>query len=455
MSSHKKSSRRVAPVAASTLMAAPAPSASLDESALARELLGTLAKVEAPAVRQQAFRAAIMVVEGWGLRSVNVRDDMSVGRKRSVDESYRKKRRREEETLSNRIATDLDIEETDRVLEQLRPIFVKGAIEPSALLVDYFKVGPEAFASSAASDKDLARTICTSSAGDDCQVGDLGTLGGVAKCDDRSELWSRLDKAGGCLERRKAISGLPEFAVELCGGYADAQQYLLVEPGAKLYKPTISHMASAKVLVVFFGGFKCTIWRPTEANVVAVADLATGADANLQGRCYEYDVEAGDAIVVPPGYPHAFDHKPQGVVAWGLRFVAPSSRAIIRALKTKYELDEATRAVYAHHLLKIIHPPPTFDPSNVIPKHTDATFDELEEKARKARRARFRAKKRKIVHSNEAYFPDIFFGAVDAEDHDVQDENLRDDAVVQSSDPVSPPGGDCIHDGGQDDSAAS
>lgn len=411
-----------------------------DETALACDLLGMLAKVEPLSLRQQAYRAAIMVVEGWRLRSTDVREDLAAAVRQHVERVEKKpeehastavqtrKRRRLEETLSNKIANELDVEDSDRVLQGLVPVLVKGAIENKAPLLAFLRQGPRGLVAKAVGDEELKKTVCSTYFGAKCDIGELANTPGVASCDDRSDLWALLDRAGGSLERRKAFSGLPEFAVELCGGYADAQQFLVVEPDERHTMASVGYMASVYVYVVLYGGFELKAWRPTAPNYAAVARGVLEqkrCDDELEGDPFVMELNAGDAIVLPPGYPYTLHHRAEGTIAWGLRFVAPASRCLIKAFKTHFDLEPSHEAVFAHHLLNCVLPPLNFDGSAVTSRQTESRFRDLEDRAKKARRARFRAKKRKTTHKDDQHFPTIFFGGKSLDS--LRNENIQSD----------------------------
>lgn len=325
-----------------------------DESALAAELLRLLAKFEEPQVREAAYRAAITAVEAWGMRPSLVSAPSRV---------------KSDVALAMSIAAGIDADSLEG-LQALVP-WVIPAEDCSAKLIEYFKDGPMAWA--AKTDLD-PRRLADLRAGRACQVPIDGSL------------WSILDNAGGQLERRKAISGVPDYAMELCGAYTDAHQFLVLQPPRK---PQLGYLCSAVCRVVLYGAETVKVWRLTDDNLASVV-----SDRGLGPPNWTFKLTPGDSIVIPPGFPyHVFDAPAS--VSWCLQAVTPGARCVLRHVRAGHFLCERRhKALLAFHLDPDRgddewQPIDLSDEGRVL-----AHFNDLDDRLKHTRKARFRKRKR-------------------------------------------------------------
>lgn len=358
------------------------------------EFVTALAQVEDDSLREKACLAAIAVVKGW-----------------TANASTKRKRDEVAENLARTIASQYDQGDS----ASLRPVYVSDSMGDTGLM-DFCREGPDALLK----DEDLAGEECecfdgsgrTTLSAADAKVGLL------ARCDGR--LWQALDKAGGSLERRKAISGVPEFVVDLCSGYADSQQFVLIESTDRVVGPTVSHLAFAQIYVVLYGGFECIVWRPTLENLARVAKLyaspreheSRDPSSLLEGESFRYVVKAGDTLVIPPGHPHLIRHKQGGTVAFTLIFANPSSRTVFLNVVKDVE-DDAVKKVYARHLFKHLAPASHYQGEETQMSPTQELVALEAPLVKKGRKVRFRARKRKVTQRLGAS-SSILFGDEDA-----------------------------------------
>ena len=104
---------------------------------------------------------------------------------------------------------------------------------------------------------------------------------------------------------------MPQGRAGICdslyGAYEDSEQFLVIQPARDL-RPHVDYLGSG-VIYVLLQGREVSVWRPFRTRIDPTSILASGhrrdlVEHELRGPRYDLDMKPGDALFIPPLFPH-------------------------------------------------------------------------------------------------------------------------------------------------------
>ena len=167
-------------------------------------------------------------------------------------------------------------------------------------------------------------------------------------------------------ERAPCLAGVPRFATALYGAYEDSEQFLVLQPGPSGdLRPHVDYLGSGVVYVLLQGRKKVSVWPPFAVGQngrMNLSVLASGhrrdidCEALLGGKRYDLEMRPGDALFIPPLFPHLVRNHEGGSIAYGVNILAQASGRMIERLRDSPYLSTFDKAVFACHYLPAVPP---------------------------------------------------------------------------------------------------
>jgi hypothetical protein len=168
---------------------------------------------------------------------------------------------------------------------------------------------------------------------------------------------------GEATDRKRApcLKGVPRFATALYGAYDDSEQFLVVQPGPSGdLRPHVDYLGSGVIYVLLQGKKRVSVWRPfPDEDRSNLSILASGhrrdvdVEHELRGPRYDLDMRPGDALFIPPLFPHLVRNYEGGSVAYGVNIISQASSSRMAEVRSLSPYD---RAVFACHYLPADYP---------------------------------------------------------------------------------------------------
>mmetsp|Transcript_15556 Transcript_15556/g.40942 ORF Transcript_15556/g.40942 Transcript_15556/m.40942 type:complete len:973 (-) Transcript_15556:15-2933(-) len=163
------------------------------------------------------------------------------------------------------------------------------------------------------------------------------------------------------VDRAPCLKGVPRFATALYGAYEDSEQFLVIQPGPSGdLRPHVDYLGSGVIYVLLQGKKKVSVWLPfLDDDRSNLSILASGhrrdvdVEDQLRGPRFDLDMRPGDALFIPPLFPHLVRNFEGGSIAYGVNIISQASGKMMEQVRDMSPYD---RAVFACHYLPADYP---------------------------------------------------------------------------------------------------